>query len=204
MPPFRLAITASPAALLARAARGLFPLAPATDAQPWPTLSAWVVLRQGGLRDDFHRLAASHAVPGWFDSPVCLFGELASRWGTHAAASLTHAERIALLSGLLDKRGRGVFDRHGTSDAWVPAVDRLLRELVSEGVAPAELRRTMAARAHVDAFARQRDEVLAELYDDWHAALARARELAGTHGSVLVGGSLYLLEDLGDVLAGGA
>lgn len=36
---------------------------------------------------------------------------------------------------------------------------------------------------------------------DPHAALARARALAGEDGSVLVGGSLYLLEDLRDVLA---
>ena len=36
---------------------------------------------------------------------------------------------------------------------------------------------------------------------DPHAALARARELAGPGGSVLVGGSLYLLEDLHDVIA---
>jgi folylpolyglutamate synthase/dihydropteroate synthase len=36
-----------------------------------------------------------------------------------------------------------------------------------------------------------------------HAALARARELAGAGGSVLVAGSLYLLEDLRDVLEGG-
>ena len=40
-----------------------------------------------------------------------------------------------------------------------------------------------------------------EIVDDPHAALARARELAGPGGSVLVGGSLYLLEDLRDVLA---
>jgi len=37
---------------------------------------------------------------------------------------------------------------------------------------------------------------------DPHAALALARESAGPGGSVLVGGSLYLLEDLRDVLAG--
>jgi dihydrofolate synthase/folylpolyglutamate synthase len=40
-----------------------------------------------------------------------------------------------------------------------------------------------------------------EVVPEPHAALARARELAGPGGSVLVGGSLYLLEDLGDVLA---
>jgi dihydrofolate synthase/folylpolyglutamate synthase len=39
-----------------------------------------------------------------------------------------------------------------------------------------------------------------EIVTDPHAALARARELAGPGGSVLVGGSLYLLEDLRDVL----
>ena len=37
---------------------------------------------------------------------------------------------------------------------------------------------------------------------DPHQALALARRLAGAGGSVLIGGSLYLLEDLGDVLAG--
>ena len=41
-----------------------------------------------------------------------------------------------------------------------------------------------------------------EAVGDPHAALSRARELAGEDGSVLVGGSLYLLEDLRDVLAG--
>jgi dihydrofolate synthase/folylpolyglutamate synthase len=41
-----------------------------------------------------------------------------------------------------------------------------------------------------------------EAVADPHAALARARELAGGDGSVLVCGSLYLLEDLRDVLAG--
>jgi dihydrofolate synthase / folylpolyglutamate synthase len=42
-----------------------------------------------------------------------------------------------------------------------------------------------------------------ETVADPHAALARARELAGVGGSVLVGGSLYLLEDLRDVLVSG-
>jgi hypothetical protein len=42
--------------------------------------------------------------------------------------------------------------------------------------------------------------VTAEVVPDPHAALARGRGLAGPGGSVLVGGSLYLLEDLSDVL----
>jgi dihydrofolate synthase/folylpolyglutamate synthase len=39
---------------------------------------------------------------------------------------------------------------------------------------------------------------------DPHDALSLARKAAGPGGSVLVGGSLYLLEDLGDVLADGS
>ncbi len=42
----------------------------------------------------------------------------------------------------------------------------------------------------------------AETVADPHAAVARARILAGRKGSVLIGGSLYLLEDLSDFLAG--
>jgi dihydrofolate synthase / folylpolyglutamate synthase len=45
---------------------------------------------------------------------------------------------------------------------------------------------------------------LVEEAADPHAALVRAREIAGPGGSVLVSGSLYLLEDLKDVLAAGA
>lgn len=41
-----------------------------------------------------------------------------------------------------------------------------------------------------------------ESVPDAHAALDRALELSGRDGSVLIGGSLYLLEDLRDVLAG--
>ena len=85
-----------PAQLLARAVDGLFPLAPSSAEQPWPTLSAWVVLRQGGLRDDLIRLAAQRGVPGWFDAPICLFNEIESRWAVEPAdAPLNDAEREA-------------------------------------------------------------------------------------------------------------
>jgi dihydrofolate synthase / folylpolyglutamate synthase len=42
-----------------------------------------------------------------------------------------------------------------------------------------------------------------ETVADPHAALGRARELAGEDGGVLISGSLYLLEDLRDVLTPG-
>ncbi len=45
-----------------------------------------------------------------------------------------------------------------------------------------------------------RDEPPVHVVSDPHAALARAKERAGADGAVLIGGSLYLLEDLGDVV----
>jgi dihydrofolate synthase/folylpolyglutamate synthase len=52
------------------------------------------------------------------------------------------------------------------------------------------------------ATAARNGAVAVEAVADPHAAVARARELAGRTGSVLVSGSLYLLEDLADELAG--
>jgi folylpolyglutamate synthase/dihydropteroate synthase len=67
------------------------------------------------------------------------------------------------------------------------------RSLTAEGLAAA-LRATAARRG------RALTDIRVET--DPHEALTLARELAGAHGSVLVGGSLYLLEDLRDVLTG--
>jgi dihydrofolate synthase/folylpolyglutamate synthase len=60
----------------------------------------------------------------------------------------------------------------------------------------------LAAAVRLAAGAAGRPPAPIETVADPHAALARARELAGADGSVLVGGSLYLLEDLRDVVAG--
>jgi hypothetical protein len=160
-----------PALLLERAAAGLFPLTPSSATQPWPTLPAWIVLRQGGLRDDFHRLAASQGVAGWFDPPVCVFGELAQRWSGDGRVALSGEERAALLSTLLARHGGGVFDRSGSVEPWVPAVDRFIGELVSESITPAAIAAAFAQQSGRDAFEQQRDAVLALTYAKWTEAL---------------------------------
>jgi hypothetical protein len=168
-----LSIALDPSLLLERAVRGLFPLAVPDDAQPWPTLRAWLVLRQGGLRDDLHRLAASHGVAGWFDPPVCVFAELHQRWMPEHAVSLSEEERIALLSTIVARHAHGVFDVSGNSDAWVPVIDRLIGELAGEGVLPEEFEHAQAVRTDRDAFERLRDERLAAIYHEWRSALTR-------------------------------
>lgn len=173
-----------PALLLDRAVEGLFPLSPATVDQPWPTLSAWIVLRQGGLRDDLHRLAAHRQVAGWFDPPICLFNELGERWGGDTSLrSLTEPERQAILSGLIDKYGGSVFRRGSTTEAWIPALDRLIGEFVSEGIDAHVLRRALEASA-ADDFARDRSAVLARIYAEWLSNLEQAKRADGRDGKV--------------------
>jgi dihydrofolate synthase/folylpolyglutamate synthase len=58
----------------------------------------------------------------------------------------------------------------------------------------------LAAALRAAALRLGRAEPQVHVRADPHAALRRARELAGREGSVLVGGSLYLLEDLSDVV----
>ncbi len=60
----------------------------------------------------------------------------------------------------------------------------------------------LAAALRAAAARLGRDVPGARREPDPHAAVALARAQAGPSGSVLVGGSLYLLEDLHDVLAG--
>lgn len=177
----RVVVRLNPTELLARATEGLFPAPAATVDAPWPTLPSWLVLRQGGLRDDVHRLAAQRNAPGWFDAPICTFAELASRWlpSNAAPSPLSSEERLAMLSGLVQRGGHGVFDGHGSSDAWVPAIDRLIGELISEGVTVDALRSALARRATADAFEARRDRVLLAIYETWHTALADASRSDG-------------------------
>ena len=195
MPTPRVIASLHPAQLLERAVHGLFPLAPSSPAQPWPTLSAWLVLRQGGLRDDLHRMAAAQGVAGWFDPPVCLFNELAERWGAAGSAvPLAVPERLAIVAGLIDSFGRGTFGAAAGGgdyalisgagvEPWVPAVDRLIGELVSEGIGPEQLQRALEQTA-ADDFARRRAAALSRIYIEWLATLRTANRTDGRDGKI--------------------
>jgi hypothetical protein len=173
-----------PARLLERAVEGLFPLAPASAERPWPTLAAWVVLRQGGLRDDLLRLAAARGVPGWFGAPVCLFNELEERWGDEQRPSpLSDAEREALLSTLLGTHAAALFGGAQGYESWVPAVDRLIGELMSEGIAPEAFGAALTATAH-DKLGRERAAALRRVFEEWTATLVRVGRVDGRDAKV--------------------
>lgn len=166
-----LSVAVDPARLLARATRGLFPLPAPTESHPWPTLPAWLVLRQGGLRDDLHQRAASAGVDGWFDPPVCLFAELPRRWSELGERPLSGPERIALLSNVVARHAEGVFDRGGNPDAWIPSIDRHIGELIGEGITSSVFGNAVNRRADRDRFEQRRDEALVRILADWEFTL---------------------------------
>lgn len=184
MPAARLIKILDPARLLERAVAGLFPLPRATPENPWPTLPAWMVLRQGGLRDDLYRLVARLEVPGWFDPSICLFTELNVRWGEAAPPpSLTEPERHAIVARLLDGQGRSLFGHQAVTDAWVPAVDGLIGELVSEGITAGDLAGALH-RTATDPYARARAESLSAIYDAWGVTLLQAARTDGRDAKI--------------------
>lgn len=184
MTTIRCVVALDPARLLLRATETMFPLAPSTTANPWPTLPAWMVLRQGGLRDDLHALAASAGVAGWFDPPVCLFAELSTRWHDDGSTPLSAQDRTALLSSLLAKHGRAVFGKSGGVESWVPAVDRFIGDLIGEGVSIDSLRHAMESRTGRDTFERDRDTALVSIYSAWVSELARLGRTDGRDSRV--------------------
>ncbi len=85
-------------------------------------------------------------------------------------------------------------------ESLVPLLDAVVCTQASESRSLTAEELADALRAAAARLGRPLAEV--RVATDPHEALALARELAGAGGSVLVGGSLYLLEDLRDVLAG--
>ena len=85
-------------------------------------------------------------------------------------------------------------------DGFVPLLDAAVCTQASEprSLSAAKLAAALRAAAVRGGIALPRIHV----ETDPHRALALARESAGPGGSVLIGGSLFLLEDLRDVLAG--
>ncbi len=100
--------------------------------------------------------------------------------------------RVGVLAIMRDK------DYPGMLATLIPLLDAVVCTRAAEPRSlPVE---QLAAAAHAAAVASHRDPVIIAVADP-HEAVRHARERAGTTGSVLVTGSLYLLEDLADLLA---
>ncbi|NLE21177.1 MAG: bifunctional folylpolyglutamate synthase/dihydrofolate synthase [Actinobacteria bacterium] len=167
---------------------------------------AAVRLLLGGLDEAAVRQAlAGTAVPGRLhlvsERPLVLADGAHNPDGVRVLAQSLAAVQVprptvGVLAMMQDK------DYAAMLDGLLPLLDDLVCTQASEP-------RSLSAAALADAAAaaarrRGQKAVAVSSIPDPHAALARARELAGEEGSVLIAGSLYLLEDLRDVLAGAA
>jgi hypothetical protein len=159
-----------PQLLLEHAAAGF--LAPARNGCAFPSPDHYLVLRQGGLRDDLLALAARNRVPGWFDPPIAVFQELPDLLAELPRAAIGEFERVVLAArALRDTRGE-VFGRIRDADAYAGAADRWFGELIAEGITPAGLAAALERAGARDGFAARRDGELQRAY-------ARYLELLG-------------------------
>ncbi len=159
----------------------------------------------GGLDEAAARQAlAGTAVPGRLqvagERPLMLADGAHNPDGVRVLAQSLAAVRmprpaVGVLAIMRDKDYRGMID------GFLPLLDHVVCTQATE---PRSLTADELARAvRSSVGARGGPPPAVDSVRDAHVALARARELAGTAGSVLIGGSLYLLEDLSDVLAAG-
>ena len=172
-----LVVGSDPARLLEEAAR---PLLEGNGAVP-PLLA----LRQGGLRDDLLALAASRGVAGWLDPAICTLGELPAWLGASDRTPCDDFERAVILGGVLRRLAGEIFGRTvRRPEAFLRSIDRLVGELVGEGVAPEAFERALEARARADAFERERDHELALIYRDYIGTLATHGRRDGRDGLI--------------------
>ena len=168
--------SSDPAALLDAAAGELLDptFSCARPDRPFPTAPFWLVLRQGGLRDDVIARASARGVTGWWDPPIRIFHELGELLGTTPLRSCGDQDRLALLRHLSAEASDDLTRRLHRSEGHLRAVDQLFGELVSEGVAAPRFTAAVRARAGADSFEQTRDAALAALYDRYRQALATA------------------------------
>ena len=174
MPKLDLVVGRDPRALLEHAADAFLAPRRGTPDAPFPTPPYLLALRQGGIRDDLLALAAARGVPGWFDPPLCVFGELPEWLGRTERAPCGDFARAALLADVLRRSAGKVFGRAGRVEHFLDAVERLFGELVAEDVAPDAFRAALATLEGRDAFEESRDAELAAAYALYLAELAKA------------------------------
>jgi len=184
-PKLQFIVDPDPRRLLEQAADGFLTARRGTPDEPFPTPRYLLALRQGGLRDELYSLAAAHAVPGWFDPPLAVFHELPEWFGHSTLRPCNDFERAVILGGILRGLGGEIFGRKiRRPEDFIRSIERLVGELVSEGVTPAEFRTALATRRNRDEFERERDHELALIYQQYVETLAAAGRRDGRDSSL--------------------
>jgi RecB family exonuclease len=161
-----------PTALLEAAAADFLVPRPATATNPWPTPPTWLVLRQGGLRDDLLRLAAARGLPGWFDPPLALFAEIGRRLAPTLPRAVDALERRLLVEEALRHVAPTGIGRSDRLLVTARETDALIGELIAEGYSADAFAVACARRGDRDAFQQARDEAVIAAWRRVAAGLA--------------------------------
>lgn len=164
--------SSDPDALLARAAAPFAVAGRVTE--PLPLLA----VRQGGIRDAVHELAARAGCHGWLGAPVIVFSEIAELLAGELAP-LTPFERRALLASCLAAGSFPIIGRVASASRGEQRLDALIGDLITSAVDPDVLAARLAVDGR-DAWTRQRDDELVALYSRYLAAVAALGPLHGT------------------------
>lgn len=137
----------------------------AAPAEPGAGAPAWIWLNHRNLQDLLYDAAHARGQPGWLDPPVTLFGQLTDRFGIRdrQVGLLT---RRRLVSRYAARFGRDLLGREpARGDALIRGhmLDRLLGDLLPEGVSSAELEGALAELGG-DHFARRRNAWAVAVY----------------------------------------
>ena len=179
MPKIDLIVGREPRALLEHAAAGFLAPVRGTPEHPFPSPPYLLALRQGGLRDDLLALAAERGVAGWFDPPLCVFGELPDWLGRTEREPCDDFGRAALVGNVLRRTAGQVFGKAGRAEHFLEAVERVFGELIAEDIAPDAFRAALDRLPDRDAFEEERDRELAAAYGLYLEELGRGNSRDG-------------------------
>lgn len=177
-----LILGTDPRRLLEHAAAEFLTPVNATPQNPFPSPAVVLALRQGGLRDDLFARAHERGVGGWYDPPLCTFQELPKWLGRTDRRPLTELDRRVMLGKLIREQGGAIFGRLRRPEHFLVALDRLMGELVGEGVPADAFAAALSGRAGRDQFETKRDAELAAIYRGYLAALAESGRRDGRDG----------------------
>lgn len=156
---------------LLRAAAAPF-LVEGRPAEPLPI----VALRQGGLRDEVHRLASEAGCAGWIGRPIVVFAELPGRLAGDRKP-LDEFERRALIHAALARSAPSTLPV-AARRTLVESLDRLFGDLCADDVAPETFRRALDA-LEGDGWERGRDRDLVSLFSGYRDLIAGLPPIAG-------------------------
>ncbi len=175
MPQLRVITARDPDVLLRHAASGFLGRRTATADAPFPTIDYLLCLRQGALRDDVVQLAREAGSHGWFESPLCIFHEMPERLGVDSAKTVGEYERLVILTEIVRDKCQRMFAPNARTEDFGGDIDRLVGQLLGEGVAPDDLDNALRtiARARMDdeAFETARDADIVAVYRAYRETL---------------------------------